>query len=122
MKKIILASVLLSIFLISFSTTETSAQAKPKTYKGKIVSLDDVLKGKKDLQLTKEKATELYSNGNPLVFMVGNKIYFVQGVDGSFAFKKLSDYAHNKTVAIVGKIKTVKGVNLLLMENIEKIN
>jgi hypothetical protein len=122
MKKIILASVLLSFLFVAFNSVEVSAAAKPKTYKGKIVSLDDVLKAKKDLQLTKEQATELHTKGSPIVFMVGSKIYFVQNADGSFAFKKLADYAHNKTVAIIGKIKTVKGINLLIMDSIEKID
>jgi hypothetical protein len=115
MKKIIITSVVIAL-LFAVSSDVAFAQ---KPIKGQIVSLDDVIKKVPNLQLTKERAKELYENGSPLVFKVGSKIYFVQNEDGSFAFKKLSDFAHNKNVGIVGKTKTVNGINIIIMSKID---
>ncbi len=101
----------------------TDAQTKtPKPMKGKVVSLDDVVKGKKDLQLDKTRAKELLEQGSPLVFLYNKKYYFVQTESGDFAFKKLADYAHKQNVGIVGKTKTVSGFNLIIMSNIESMD
>jgi hypothetical protein len=97
-----------------------TAAAKSKKFTGKVVSLSDVVSGKKDLQLTKEKATELLAANSPLVFLVGSKVYFVQNADGSYAFKKLADFAHNTKVYITGTTKTTKGINMIYMEEINK--
>ena len=121
MKKIVLASILLTLLFVGINT-ECNAQASTKPLKGKIVSLDDVIKGVKDLQLTKERAEQLFENGSPLVFLYNKKIYFVQGTDGHFAFRRLANFAHHKNVGIVGKIKTVSGINYIIMEHIDKLD
>ena len=121
-KKIVLASIILSAFLLVFATNVVDSAPAPKPMKGKIVSLEDVIKSKKDLQLTKDKAKELRELGVPLVFQYNKKIYFVQHEDGAFAFNKLADYAHNKNIGIVGKIKTVNGINVIIMSKIESMD
>jgi len=121
MKKVILASILISILFAGFYSGDVYAQNK-KPMKGQIVSLDDIIKGKKDLQLTKESAEKLLENGSPLVFLHNRKIYFVQGTDGNFAFRRLANFAHHKNVGIVGKIKTVSGINYIIMEHIDKMD
>ena len=122
MKKIILASIALSLLFVGIYTYEINAQASQKPMKGQIVSLNDVVLGEKNLQLTSEKATELVERGSPLVFLFNKKIYFVQETDGSFAFRKLANYAHNKNVGIIGKTRTVSGINVIVMTHIDSIN
>ena len=120
MRKIIFASIILSLLFVCNNVA--TAQAASKPMKGKVVSLDDVIKGHKDLQLTKERANELLERGSPLVFLFNKKIYFVQNDDGSFAFRQLANYAHNKNVGIVGKTRTVNGINVIVMSKIESMD
>jgi hypothetical protein len=122
MKKIVLASLIISLIFAGVYTTDAATTKAPKPMKGQVVSLDDVIKGVKDLQLTKARAEELVAAGSPLVFLYNKKIYFVQNEDGSFAFKKLASYALNKNVGIVGKTKTVKGINIIIMSGIESMD
>ena len=125
MRKIIITGI---IFSLLFAAINVEAQTKkvvtPKPLKGKIVSLDDITKGvpTKNLQLTKSRANELYESKSPLVFLYNKKVYFVQNEDGSFAFKKLADYAHNNNVGIIGKTKTTTGINVIIMSNIESMD
>lgn len=122
-RKFAFASILLSIALILIVPNLLEAATKTtKPMKGKIVSLEDVIVAKKDLQLSKQQAQELLDRNVPLVFQYNKKIYFVQNEDGSFAFKKLANYAHNKNVGIVGKTKTVNGINVIIMSNIESMD
>lgn len=124
MKKVIIASFVFALlFAGTYIAVDAAAAAKaPKPLKGQIVSLDDVIKGNKELQLTKSKAQELLKAGTPLVFLYKNKVYFVQNEDGTFAFQKLAGYAHNQYVGIVGKTKTVKGINYIIMTSIESMD
>ena len=124
MKKILCSVLLFSLLFVVCgnvvdSATKTTAQ---KPIQGQVVSLHDVIMGVKDLQLNREKAEELYEQKIPLVFKVGNKIYFVQNDDGSFAFKKLVGYAMNKKVGIVGKTKVVNGINVIVMTSIDAMD
>ncbi|MCL2039899.1 MAG: hypothetical protein FWG85_05665 [Bacteroidetes bacterium] len=122
MKKNVVATIVvgLAFFLMLPNVVETATTTKPM--KGKIVSLDDVFKGKKDLQLTKERAKELLEQGSPLVFFYNKKYYFVQTEGGDFAFKKLADYAHRSAVGIIGKTKTVGGINFIIMSDIQPMD
>jgi len=122
MKKIVSASIVFGLLLFVVVFNNIEAAAPPKPMKGQIVSLDDIIKGVKDLQLTKQRAQELLESNSPLVFRVGTKLYFVQNEDGSFAFKKLANFAHNKNVGIVGKTRTVSGINVIIMSNIESMD
>ena len=53
------------------------------------------------------------------VFLYNKKIYFVINEDGSFAFKQLMNYAANQKVAITGIMKTISGINYIIMTDIE---
>lgn len=122
MKKIMVATIVLvlAFFLIFPNVIETAATPKPM--KGKVVSLDEVFQGKKNLQLTKERANELIEQGSPLVFLYNKKIYFVQTESGDFAAKKIANYAHREIVGITGKIKTVNGINFIIMSDIQPMD
>jgi adenylylsulfate kinase-like enzyme len=120
---------LISIFLviaflsITFLSSDLIAQKKrtsSKPIKGQVVSLNDlVLNGKG--RITKDQAKELAEQGNPIVFLSGKTVYFVYNEDGSFAGKKLANYANNEVVGIVGKTKKVNGLNILIASIIESM-
>ena len=122
MRKIIIASVIFSLLFAVVNTEAATKTTTPKPLKGKIVSLDDVVKGKKDLKLTKEKPNELLADGTPLVFLYNKKIYFVQTEGGDFAFKKIVSFAHREWVGITGKTKTVNGINIIIMSDINAMD
>jgi len=120
---------LISIFLvlaflsITFVSSDLLAQRKstsPKPIRGQVISLNDlVLNGKG--RVTKDQAKELAEQGNPIVFLSGKTVYFVYNEDGSFAGKKLANYANNEVVGIVGKTKKVNGLNILIASIIESM-
>lgn len=98
--------------------TTTAKTAKPM--KGQIVSFNDLVMGGKG-KVSKDEAVKLADAGNPIVFQVGKKIYFVYNEDGTFAGKKLAKYAANEFVGIVGKAKTVNGINIIIMTMIDSM-
>ncbi len=119
MKKVLLFSVLLGMIFVGLNSVDANAQKKSKKYIGQVISLDDVITAKKDKQLTKDQAKALVEQGIPLVFLYNKKVYFVKNEDGSFAFKKLANYAQNKKVVITAAtIKTVSGINYMVMSDI----
>ena len=121
MRKVLLLSVIFGLLFVGLNSP-LEASKKAKTYTGgQIVSLDAVIKGEKDLQLTKDNAKKLVEEGSPLVFLYKKKIYFVLHEDGSFAFKKISNYAHLSKVAITGDMKRSKlgRIDYIIMQDIE---
>lgn len=101
---------------------ETGAKAQAavkmsKPIKGQIVDFSALVLGGNGV-INKKKATALVAKGKPLVFKVGNKIYFVFNADGSFAAKNLVKYANNKFVGIIGKTKKVNGLNIIIADKI----
>ena len=123
MKKILLASIVLTLLFVGIYATNSEAQTRnQRAMQGQVVSLADVIRGERNLQLTRERATELLENGSPLVFLHNKKIHFVQNDDGSFAFRRLSNFAHNKNVRITGTARTVSGINVIIMSNIESMD
>jgi hypothetical protein len=122
MKKIILASILFSLMFFVCGSEADATAGKTKPIQGQVVSLDDVIKGVKNLQLSKDRASELVEQKVPLVFKVGTKIYFVQNEDGSFAFKRLASFASNKKVGIYGRMRTVSGINVIIMTDIQSMD
>lgn len=114
-------AVLFLIFGFVASTllvTELAAQKAPKPLKGVVVSFDDIVKGGTG-KVTKDQAKELTEKGSAMVFKVGKKIYFVYNEDGTFASKLLAKYASSEFVGIVGKTKTVNGINIIIASKIE---
>jgi len=107
---------------------ETANKAKGKAakpIKGKVVSFTNVIMGK-STNLTKDEAMKMAEKGDPIVLMVGEgkkgKIYFVYNSDGTFGGKNLAKYAANKSVGVVGKTKTVNGLNYIIAEMIESMD
>jgi hypothetical protein len=89
--------------------TEAKAKTKgAKPMKGTVVALNKMI-GAGNGKVTKDEAIKLADQGQPIVFMSGSKIYFIFNADGTFAGKKLANYANNKAVGIVGKVITLKG-------------
>jgi hypothetical protein len=129
MKIKILALALILGLAFTFTANEVYAQkaakkaAAPKTakpMKGQIVSFNDLVMGGKG-KVTKDEAIKLAEAGNPIVFKVDKKIYFVYNEDGTFAGKKLAKYANNEYVGIIGKAKTVNGINIIIMTMIDSM-
>jgi len=105
--------------------TDTKKAKSAKPLKGKVVSFTNVIMGKAG-SITKDEAIKMADKGDPIVFMVGDgkkgKIYFVYNTDGTFGGKNLAKYANNKNVGIVGKTKTVNGINYIVAEMIESMD
>ena len=104
---------------------DKKAKSAAKPIKGKVVSLTNVIMGKAG-SVSKDEAMKMADKGDPIVFMVGEgkkgKIYFVYNTDGTFGSKNLAKYAANKFVGIVGKTKTVNGINYIVAEMIESMD
>jgi hypothetical protein len=125
MKKTI--SILLALFIIfaaanTFAATKKAPAKAAKPIQGKVVSLNEVVTG--SFTAWKKADAEAAANqGTPFVLMVGEgakaKIYFVYNEDGSFASKKLAKYSFNKKIGVVGKTKTVNGLQIIIAETIE---
>lgn len=107
----------------TFAQTKTTTTKKsPKPIVGKVVSLNEVATGN-FVEWTKSEADTAAFYGTPFVLMVGKgsnaKIYIVLNEDGSFAGRKLSKYAFNEKVGVVGKKVVKNGLNFIIAETIE---
>ena len=111
---------LVAVMFTAISSTEVLAQKSAKPIKGQVVSFNDLVMGGKGT-VTKDQAKELAEKGNPIVFKSGKTIYFVYNEDGTFAGKKLANYANNANVGIVGKTKKVNGINIIIASMIESM-
>ena len=125
--KRILGLLLIGLMFVSISTfaqtsTKTTTKKSPKPIVGKVVSINEVFTGN-FTQWTKATADTAAAHGTSFVLMVGTgskaKIYVVLNEDGSFAGKKLSKYAFNKKIGVVGKTKVKNGLNFIVAEMIE---
>ncbi len=112
----------LSIFaltlVVAFAITFVYDAQAQKPIQGQVLSLNDLVIGGKG-KVSKEEATKLVEKGNPLVFKSGKKIYFVYNEDGSYAGKKLANFANAEKVGIVGKTKKVQGIDIIIMTLID---
>jgi hypothetical protein len=111
-------SIIAITFVIAFATTFVYDAQAQKPIQGQVVSLNDIVMGGKG-KVTKEQALKLVETGNPVVFKSGKKIYFVFNEDGSFAGKKLANFANSEKVGIMGKAKKVNGVDIIIMSMID---
>lgn len=100
--------------------------AKPGDYstkplEGTIVSLNGLVMGGSG-NVNKAEAQGLAASGNLILFMATNgTVYFVYNEDGTFAGKKLANYANNQKVGMLGKSKNVGGLNIFIMTLIESM-
>lgn len=118
--KILVLGLALAFIFSTFAVINTYAQKAQKPIKGTVVSLNDIVMGGKGI-VSKDEAKKLAENGNAIVFKSGKKIYFVYNEDGTFAGKKLANYAESTSVGIVGKTKTVNGINIIIMSMIDNM-
>ncbi len=126
MKRVVLLVFLAMALVMSSAYSKVDkkkAEAKPtKPTKGYVANLSDILKGGNG-KINSAKAKELLNNCHPLVLAVESgkkiKVYFVYHPDGTFAAKKLADYASAKAIGVVGKIKTVQGMNMIIADAIQ---
>ena len=119
MKKFIsLMAVIAVLFtVVTITSTTTAEGASAKKYTGSIVCFTDYIKGVKTI--TKEEAIEKAEAGEPIVLLVGKKIYFVYNEDGTFASKNIAKFAANKKVIVKGTLKTVSNIRCIISTNIE---
>lgn len=105
--------------------TQTKSKTKVKPIKGSVISLANLINTGNG-QVKKEEAIKLAEQGSPIVFITGTgnkgKIYFVFNEDGSFAGRKLANFANNKFVGIIGKTKVVNGLNIIIASAIESMD
>lgn len=100
---------------------KADAKKAVKPVKGTIVSISNLAMGGTG-KVTKDQAEKLVANGEPFALKVGAKIYFVLNSDGTYAGKKISKFAHNKFVGIIGKTKTAGGLNVIIMDDIQPMD
>ena len=123
MNKLIILILMIGVIFSAIVISEPAKPAKP--IKGRVASLNDIIKGT-DGTVTKERALELANVGQPIVFVVGTgkkaKVYFVYNNDGTYGGKKLAGYAVYTNIGIIGKTKTVNGVNIIIAEMIQSMD
>ncbi len=128
MKRILSIIILVALVVVASNYADAATKKKvatPKAAKptvGKVVSLNEVATGS-FIQWKKADAAAEATKGTPFVLMVGTgtkaQIYFVYNADGSFAGKKLANYAFNKKIGVVGKIQTKNGLKIIIADTIE---
>lgn len=87
-------------------------------FEGKVVSLDDLVKGGAGT-VSAAEAKSLQGKGSLLMFKSGSKVYMVLSQSGAYAGRKLAQYADKASVTIKGKSRIKAGVNYIIMESIE---
>lgn len=97
----------------------TAAGTKEDPLKVRVVSLRDIVVSKPGL-VNSTEATELIGKGQLLGVKTGNKVYMVYNTDGSYAGKILAKFA-DKEIGIVGKMKVVKGINVIVADLIKPL-
>lgn len=96
-----------------------SSDYSKKPLQGTVVSLNDIVMGGNG-KINKQAAQSLVASGNFVVLKaVDGNIYFVYNEDGTFASKRLAGYANNEKVGLLGKAKTIDGINVFIMNLIE---
>jgi outer membrane protein assembly factor BamB len=92
-----------------------------KPLEGHVVSLNGLVMGGNG-KVSKAEAQALAGNGNLILFRATNgTVYFVYNEDGTFAGKRLANFAHNDKIGMLGKSKVVNGVNVFMMTLIESM-
>ncbi len=84
---------------------------------GSVVSINDIAMGGNGV-VSSSEAGKVIAKGSILAFKSGNQIYLVYNEDGTFASKKLANYA-GKTLKIKGEIKKIDDLQVLIATSIE---
>jgi hypothetical protein len=94
------------------------ADTRSKPLEGYVASLDGLVQGGTG-KVSKADANAIVGRGGILVFKSGNKVYFVYNEDGSFASKRLANFASAEKVGILGKAQSKNGINMFIMTMID---
>ncbi len=88
---------------------------------GQVVSFNELVLNQ-DGVITADQAKDLVSRGQLLAFKADNgKVYFLYNADGSYAAKKMAQYAGAK-VGVYGTVKKVKNLNLFIVKKFETVS
>ncbi len=85
---------------------------------GVVVSINEIALGNNG-EVSSSEAGRVVSKGNILAFKSGNQIYLVYNEDGTFASKKLANYAGKKNLKIKGEIKKIDELHVLIATSFE---
>ena len=85
---------------------------------GVVVSINEIALGNNG-EVSSSEAGRVVSKGSILAFKSGNQIYLVYNEDGTFASKKLANYAGKKNLKIKGEIKKIDELHILIATSIE---
>lgn len=113
MKKIILISAVLLI-LVSIEPVVNNVFAQD-TVKGYVASFNELVAGREG-RVSNDDAAKLLENGNPIVFVAGNKVYFPIKANGSNAADQLVQMADVANIGIIGTTKSVAGVSFIVVQ------
>lgn len=121
MKRIL--SIVMVLALVFGVSEYAMAQAKgEKKLTGKIVAVEQVI-GTAKMETSKDEANKVAEAGKPLGVLVGKgksaKLYIVMNPDGTFGGKKVSKFAGEGNVNVIGKVQTTNGINSIRFTNIE---
>ncbi len=89
-------------------------------FEGHVVSIEKLLldgKGKID----SKTAESILPYGKPIGFLANGKVYIVYTSGGNYAGNKLAAMADASKIGIAGKVKTVKGLNIIIANGIYAI-
>jgi gas vesicle protein len=83
----------------------------------KVVNLNEIAAGR-DGNISKSQAESLVANGQLLAVrnLENDKVYLVYHSNGMYAGKDLVNMAEVERIGILGKAKTVKGVNVIMAD------
>ncbi len=89
-------------------------------FEGHVVSIEKLLvdgNGKID----SKTAEAILPYGKPIGFLANGKVYIVYTSGGNYAGNKLAAMADASKIGIAGKVKTVKGLNIIIANGIYAI-
>jgi hypothetical protein len=89
-------------------------------FKGTVVNFNKYVNNDKT-PTTLEEAKKLAQAGQPFAFMMQKKVYFVYSSGGVFINDQLAALIESKEVGIVGRKKTIGGINIIFADIIRPI-
>lgn len=88
---------------------------------GHVVSFNELVLNQ-DGVITADQAKDLVSRGQLLAFKADNgKVYFLYNADGSYAAKKMAQFAGTK-VGVYGTVKKMKNLNMFIVKKFETVS
>jgi hypothetical protein len=88
-------------------------------FKGTVVNFNKYVNNDKT-PTTLADAKKLAQAGQPFAFMMQKKVYFVDTSGGVFMSNQLADLIESKEIGIVGRKKTIGGINIIFADLIRQ--